>query len=185
MLYTLPPLMSYSLAPSSTMMSCTVHSPTDSLTQPPCTLVYIVCNPAPRGSPFELSLGLHSKLPSPICPLRVCVCWFLVFWPWVASSKYIQVPAGNPCRYGYVTLNQGANLYPYLAGTHLPHPSVLPMSCPYPCSCLLVGDVNQGIEGDGSCRQETETAAMALTLTLELHIDFLSRQPMQWTALAT
>ena len=43
-----------SLAPSSTMMSCTVHSPTDSLAQPSCIAVYIVCNPAPRGSPFEL-----------------------------------------------------------------------------------------------------------------------------------
>ena len=54
-----------SLALSSTMMSCTVHSPIDSLAQPSCIVVYIVCNPAPRGSPFELSLGLRSKLPSP------------------------------------------------------------------------------------------------------------------------
>ena len=76
---------------------CTVHSPTDSLAQPSCTLVYIVCNPAPRGSPFELSLGLCSKLPSPIRPLRVCVCWFLVFWPWVASlelkSNHLTCPS--------------------------------------------------------------------------------------------
>ena len=61
MLCTLPPLMSYSLAPSSTMMTCTVHSPMDSLAQPLCTLVYIVCNPVSRGSPFELSLGLRPK----------------------------------------------------------------------------------------------------------------------------
>ena len=73
------------------MMSCTVHSPTDSLAQPLCTVVYIVCNPAPRGSPFELSLGLRSKLPSPTpspSPQSSCVCWFLVCWPWVASSRY-------------------------------------------------------------------------------------------------
>ena len=50
-----------SLALSSTMMSCTVHSPMDSLAQPLCTVVYILCNPAPRGSPFKLSLGLHSN----------------------------------------------------------------------------------------------------------------------------
>ena len=58
------------------MMSCTVHSPTDSLVQPACILVYIECNPAPGGSPFKLSLGLRSKLPSPIHPLPsefVCV----------------------------------------------------------------------------------------------------------------
>ena len=57
----LPHLMSYSLAPSSTMMSCIVHSPMDSLVQPTCILVYIECNPAPGGSPFELSLGLRSS----------------------------------------------------------------------------------------------------------------------------
>ena len=69
----LPPLMSYSIAPSSTMMSCTVHSPMDSLMQPSCTLVYVVCNPAPRGSPFELSLGLcsNSRVLSIPLPLRV------------------------------------------------------------------------------------------------------------------
>ena len=61
MLCMLPPLMSYSLALSSTMMSCTVHSPTDSLMQPTCISVYIECNPAPGGSPFELSLGLRSS----------------------------------------------------------------------------------------------------------------------------
>ena len=65
----LPPLISYSLALSSTMMSCTVHSPADSLAQLSCIVVYILCNPAPRGSPFKLSLGLRLKLPSPICPL--------------------------------------------------------------------------------------------------------------------
>ena len=42
-------------------MSCTVHSPADSLAQPTCILVYIECNPAPGGSPFELSLGLRSN----------------------------------------------------------------------------------------------------------------------------
>ena len=70
-----------SLAPSSTMMSCTVHSPTNSLAQPSCIVVYILCNPVPRGSPFELSLGLHSSQSSPIppSPLRVsCV----VVCPW-------------------------------------------------------------------------------------------------------
>ena len=93
-LCTLPPMTSYSLAPSSTMISCTVHSPMDSLAQPSCTLVYIVCNPAPRGSPFELSLGLCSSQSSPIPPsplrvLRVVVCpWFL---PWVASPWWFSV----------------------------------------------------------------------------------------------
>ena len=43
------------------MTSCTVHSPTNSLAQPACILVYIECNPAPGGSPFELSLGLRSN----------------------------------------------------------------------------------------------------------------------------
>ena len=89
----LPHLMSYSLAPSSTMMSCTVHSPMDSLMQPSCTLVYIVCNPAPRGSPFELSLGLRSKVSSPIlspssqsscvlvlCPLALGRLMWAVSW---------------------------------------------------------------------------------------------------------
>ena len=75
----LPPLMSYSLAPSSTMMSCTVHSPMDSLAQPSCIVVYIVCNPAPGGSPFELSLGLRSNsrvlsVPLPLRVLCVVVC---------------------------------------------------------------------------------------------------------------
>ena len=87
MLCTLPPLMSYSLDLSSTMMSCTVHSPTDSLTQPTCILVYIECNPTPGGSPFELSLGLHSNswvlfLPS---PQSLVVWWFVLGLPWVAS----------------------------------------------------------------------------------------------------
>ena len=63
-------------------MSCTVHSPTDSLAQPSCTLVYIVCNPAPGGSPFELSLGLRSNsrvlsIPLPLRVSGVVVCpWF-------------------------------------------------------------------------------------------------------------
>ena len=87
-----------SLALSSTMMSCTVHSPTNSLMQPLCTAVYIVCNPAPRGSPFELSLGLRSKLPSPTpfpSPQSSCVCWSLVLWPWVASVVVMAV--GKVC----------------------------------------------------------------------------------------
>jgi len=37
-----------------------------SLVQPLCTVVYIQCNPAPRGSPFELTLGL---CPSPSTPI--------------------------------------------------------------------------------------------------------------------
>ena len=86
-LCTLPPLMSYSLTLSSTMMSCTVHSPMDSLAQPTCILVYIEHNPAPGGSPFELSLGLHSNsrvlfLPS---PQSLLVWWFILGLPWVAS----------------------------------------------------------------------------------------------------
>ena len=40
----------------------------DSLALPLCTLVYIVCNPTPRGSPFKLSLGLHSNQSDPIPP---------------------------------------------------------------------------------------------------------------------
>ena len=54
--------------------------PMDSLMQLSCILVYIVCNPAPRGSSFELSLGLHSSQSSPILPfpLRVFVWWFVL-----------------------------------------------------------------------------------------------------------
>ena len=88
--YTLPPLMSYSLALSSTMMSCTVHSPTDSLTQPTCILVYIECNPAPGGSPFELSLGLrsNSRVLLPPSLLRVsCV----VVCPWFFALGHLNV----------------------------------------------------------------------------------------------
>ena len=58
------------------MMSCTVRSPADSLAQPTCILVYIECNPAPGGSPFELSLGLcsNSRVLPPPSLLRVsCV----------------------------------------------------------------------------------------------------------------
>ena len=70
-------------------MSCTVHSPTDSLTQPACILVYIECNPAPEGSPFELSLGLRSNSrvlssPSSQSPL---VWWFVLGSPWVTSHS--------------------------------------------------------------------------------------------------
>ena len=99
MLCMLLPLISYSLAPSSIMMSCTVHSPMDSFVQPSCILVYILCNPAPRGSPFELSLGLRSKLPSPtLSPSSQssCVCWFLVLWPWVASLELESKPSTCP-----------------------------------------------------------------------------------------
>ena len=51
----------------------------DSLTQPSCIVVYIVCNPAPRGSPFELSLGLCSNsrvlsIPLPLRVSHVVVC---------------------------------------------------------------------------------------------------------------
>ena len=90
-LCTLPPLMSYSLAPSSTMMSCTVHSPTDSLAQPSCTVVYIVCNPAPRDSPFELSLGLcsNSRVLSSPPSQSPLVWWFVLGSPWVASLVYL------------------------------------------------------------------------------------------------
>ena len=87
------------LAPSSTMMSCTVHSPTDSLMQPSCIVVYIECNPAPEGSPFELSLGLRSKLLSPTPSLfsqSSRVCWFLVLWPWVASLELESKPSTRP-----------------------------------------------------------------------------------------
>ena len=83
MLCTLPPLMSYSLALSSTMMSCTVHSPTDSLAQPTCILVYIECNPAPGGSPFELSFGLCSNSRVLFLPLssESHVWWFVLGSP--------------------------------------------------------------------------------------------------------
>ena len=90
-LYMLPPLMSYSLAPSSTMMSCTVHSPMDSLAQPSCIVVYIVYNPAPRGSPFKLSLGLRSNsrvLSSPPSQSPL-VWWFVLGLPWVTSESMI------------------------------------------------------------------------------------------------
>ena len=71
-----------SLALSSTMMSCTVHSLMDSLMQPSCIVVYILCNPAPGGSPFKLSLGLCSKLLSPISsPPSEFVC-VLVLGSW-------------------------------------------------------------------------------------------------------
>ena len=85
--------MSYSLALSSTMMSCTVHSPTDSLVQPTCVLVYIECNPAPGGSPFELSLGLRSNQSSPILPLlsEFLVWWFVLGPPWVTSCTNFNV----------------------------------------------------------------------------------------------
>ena len=92
MLCMLPPLMSYSLAPSSTMISCTVHSPMDSLAQPSCIVVYIVCNPAPRGSPFELSLNLCSNsqvLSSPPSQSPL-VWWFVLGSPWVTSLIHLH-----------------------------------------------------------------------------------------------
>ena len=83
----LPPLMSYSLTLSPTMMSCTVHSPMDSLVQPSCIVVYIVCNLAPRGSPFELSLGLrsNSQVLSSFPSQSPLVWWFVLGLPWVTS----------------------------------------------------------------------------------------------------
>ena len=48
----------------------------NSLMQPTCIIVYIKCNPAPRGSPFKLSLGVcsNSRVLSSSSPLRVsCV----------------------------------------------------------------------------------------------------------------
>ena len=97
-LCTLPPLMSYSLALSSTMMSCTVHSPTDSLAQPSCIVVYIACNPAPRGSTFKLSLGLHSNsqilsLPFLLRVSRVVVC------PRFALGHLTRAPAKSSFPY--------------------------------------------------------------------------------------
>ena len=60
-------------------MSCTVHSPMDSLAQPTCILVYIECNPEPGGSPFELSLGLRSSQLSPTLPsLSESLVWWFV-----------------------------------------------------------------------------------------------------------
>ena len=59
----------------------------DSLAQPACILVYIECNPAPGGSPFKLSLGLHSNswvLSVPL-PSEPHVWWFVLGMPWVAS----------------------------------------------------------------------------------------------------
>ena len=98
----LPPLMSYSLGLSSTMMSCTVHSPTDSLMQPTCILVYIECNPAPGGSPFELSLGLCSSQSSPISPSpqSLCVWWFVLGvnlgLPHTMRQKWKNIPPASP-----------------------------------------------------------------------------------------
>ena len=68
-----------SLALSSTTMSCTVHSLTDSLVRPSCIVVYILCNPTPRGSPFKLSLGLRSNsqvlsIPLPLRVSHVVIC---------------------------------------------------------------------------------------------------------------
>ena len=97
----LPLLMSYSLALSSTMMSCTVHSPMDSLAQPTCILVYIESNPAPGGSPFELSLGLCSNSrvlssPSSQSPL---VWWFVLGSPWVTSLELESNHRTRPPHY--------------------------------------------------------------------------------------
>ena len=77
------------------LMSCTVHSPTSSLVQPACILVYIECNPTPGGFPFKLSLGLRSNswvLPSPSSQ-SLLVWWFILGLPWVAS----QTGVGDTC----------------------------------------------------------------------------------------
>ena len=87
-----------SLAPSSTMMSCTVHSPTDSLVQPSCIVVYIVCNPAPRA-PHSSSLWVYAQasqvLSSP--PSQSPLVWWVVLGlPWVASISIPQM--GQICQ---------------------------------------------------------------------------------------
>ena len=85
-LCTLPPLMSYSLALSSTMMSCTVHSPTGSLAQPTCILVYRVQSNT-RRLPIQALFGFTLKQSSPALPSlsESLVWWFVLGLPWVAS----------------------------------------------------------------------------------------------------
>ena len=104
MLRMVPPLMSYSLALSSTMMSCTVHSPTDSLAQPTCILVYVECNPAPGGSPFELSLGLRSNsqvlFPFPSESLSVVIC------PRFALGRLIVAPFLEQANLNFIVVSK-------------------------------------------------------------------------------
>ena len=130
MLCMLPALMSYSLAPSSTMMSCTIHSPTDSLSQPSRTLVYIVCNPAPRGSPFKLSLGLCSKLPRPILsPLSQSSC-VLVLGP--LASGCLILWGGEVAALVRVGITQYSAI---VFSTTLRASSCQSFTCKLPASC--------------------------------------------------
>ena len=83
----LPPLMSYSLAPSSTMMSCTVHGPMDSLMQPSCIVVYSVQS-STRRLPIRALFGFTLKLVKSYLsfPSEPCVVVCPWYQPWVASS---------------------------------------------------------------------------------------------------
>ena len=97
----LPPFMSCSLAPSSTMMSCTVHSPMDSLTQPSCIVVYIECNPA-QEAPHLSSLWVYAQtswvLSSPPSQSPL-VWWFVLGLPWVASVTGFMLRNNSPFSY--------------------------------------------------------------------------------------
>ena len=89
------------------------HSSTDSLMQPACAVVYIVlCNPALRGSPFELFLSLCSKLLSPIHPFPsedhvcVCVCVCVLVLDILALGHH-RGPLHSPCQdYGVNQLHR-------------------------------------------------------------------------------
>ena len=88
-------------------MSCTVHSPSDSLAQPTCILVYIECNPAPGGSPFELSLGLRSNsrvLPPPSLLRVSCVVVRPRFC--LGSPQFVWVPALGESIHDYHLMGQ-------------------------------------------------------------------------------
>ena len=94
----------------------------DSLAQPTCILVYIECHPAPGGSPFKLSLGLHSSQLSPISPfpLRASVWWFVLgVYLW---SPHYMVP-GAKCI--TTATNLETNQLPDGA-----HPPMLPVEIP-------------------------------------------------------
>ena len=126
----LPPLMSYSLAPSSTMMSCTVHSPTDSLAQPSCIVVYIVCNPAPRGSPFELSLGYAQTsqvLSSP--PPQSPLVWWFVLGLALGRLNYVSDIWNmfTPYIYQHRTVERTFVMYLYFLFNNTLHFSYLPL----------------------------------------------------------
>ena len=89
MLCMLPPLMSYSLAPSSTMMSCTVHGPMDSLMQPSCIVVYSVQS-STRRLPIRALFGFTLKLVKsylPLSPQSLCVVVHPWCLPWVTSLE--------------------------------------------------------------------------------------------------